>query len=63
MQQQNWGIIGGGIMGMTLALRLAQEGHKVTLFEAAADFGGLASAWKIDNFILSLMYFTIYPFR
>jgi protoporphyrinogen oxidase len=59
MQQQNWGIIGGGIMGMTLALRLAQEGHKVTLFEAAADFGGLASAWKIDNFIWDKFYHVI----
>jgi protoporphyrinogen oxidase len=59
MQQQNWGIIGGGIMGMTLAHRLAQEGHKVTLFEASPDFGGLASAWKIDNFIWDKFYHVI----
>jgi protoporphyrinogen oxidase len=59
MQQQNWGIIGGGIMGMTLAHRLAQEGQKVTLFEASADFGGLASAWKIDNFIWDKFYHVI----
>jgi protoporphyrinogen oxidase len=57
--QQNWGIIGGGIMGMTLAHRLSQEGHKVTLFEAATDLGGLASAWKIDDFIWDKFYHVI----
>ena len=59
MEQQNWGIIGGGIMGMTLAHRLAQEGQKVTLFEAADNFGGLASSWKIDNFIWDKFYHVI----
>ena len=44
-----WGIIGGGIMGMTLAHRLSQQGHNVTLFEAAPQLGGLASAWKMDD--------------
>lgn len=36
-------------MGMTLALRLAQQGQKVTLFEAAPDLGGLVSSWKMDD--------------
>ena len=35
MESKKWGIIGGGIMGMTLAHRLAQQGHEVTIFEAA----------------------------
>jgi protoporphyrinogen oxidase len=43
MEQQKWGIIGGGIMGMTIAHRLSQKGYKVTLFEAAPDLGGLTS--------------------
>ena len=34
---------------MTLALRLAQQGHKVTLLEARPNPGGLADAWKIGN--------------
>ncbi len=38
-------IIGGGIMGMTLALRLAQQGKSVTIFEGAPQLGGLASSW------------------
>ena len=45
-EQQTWGIIGGGILGMTLALRLSQKGHKVTIFESAEKAGGLTSSWK-----------------
>lgn len=33
-------IIGGGIAGLTVALRLAQGGHRVTLLEATAHLGG-----------------------
>lgn len=32
---QDWAIIGGGFLGMTLALRLIQQGHKVTIYESA----------------------------
>lgn len=44
-----WGIIGGGIMGMTLAHRLSQKGNEVTLFEAAPELGGLTSSWKMGD--------------
>ena len=46
---QSWAIVGGGILGMTLAHRLAKAGQQVTLFEAAPEFGGLASAWQIND--------------
>ncbi|MEP6925983.1 MAG: NAD(P)/FAD-dependent oxidoreductase, partial [Ginsengibacter sp.] len=46
---KKWGIVGGGIMGMTLAHRLAQQGHKVTIFESAPDLGGLVSSWKLGD--------------
>jgi protoporphyrinogen oxidase len=49
MAPEKWGIVGGGIMGMTLAHRLAQKGHKVTIFEAAPELGGLASSWKMGD--------------
>lgn len=49
MKQKKWGIVGGGIMGMTLARRLVQQGHEVTLFEGAPDLGGLVSSWKIGD--------------
>ncbi|MEP7143486.1 MAG: NAD(P)/FAD-dependent oxidoreductase [Ferruginibacter sp.] len=47
--QKKWGIVGGGIMGMTLAHRLAQQGHTVTVFESAPELGGLVSSWKMGD--------------
>ncbi len=44
-----WAIVGGGILGMTLAYRMAKSGHNVTLIEAAPKLGGLASTWKLGN--------------
>jgi protoporphyrinogen oxidase len=49
MEPKKWGIVGGGIMGMTLAHRLAQQGHTVTIFESAPELGGLVSSWKMGN--------------
>ena len=49
MRRKKWGIVGGGIMGMTLARRLVQQGYDVTLFEGASDVGGLVSSWQIGN--------------
>ncbi|MCB1016387.1 MAG: NAD(P)/FAD-dependent oxidoreductase [Acidimicrobiales bacterium] len=43
-----WAVVGGGILGMTVAHRLRGAGYEVTLLEAAPDLGGLASAWSID---------------
>jgi protoporphyrinogen oxidase len=59
MKQQKWGIIGGGMMGMTLAHRLVQKGQDVTIFDAAPDLGGLTSAWKIHNFKWDKFYHVI----
>jgi protoporphyrinogen oxidase len=56
---KNSAVIGGGIMGMTVAHRLASEGHKVTLYEAGPDVGGLVSAWNIDNFVWDKFYHVI----
>lgn len=48
-EKQRYAIIGGGMLGMTAALRLAQQGHRVTLFEARDQLGGLADAWKLGD--------------
>jgi protoporphyrinogen oxidase len=40
-------VIGGGMLGLTLAHRLAQQGRLVTVYEAAPTLGGLASAWSL----------------
>jgi protoporphyrinogen oxidase len=58
-EQQKWGIIGGGLLGMTLALRLFQQGHKVTIFEAAEKPGGLASSWEMDGVVWDRFYHVI----
>ena len=47
--KKHWGIVGGGMLGMTLALRMAKAGHKVTLMEAAPTLGGLASCWELGD--------------
>jgi protoporphyrinogen oxidase len=44
-----WAIAGGGMLGLTLALRMAKQGHDVTLLEAGPRLGGLASVWKLGN--------------
>lgn len=53
---ERWGIVGGGMLGMTLALRLAQQGKDVTLFEAADHLGGLASAWNLGDVVWDRHY-------
>lgn len=54
--QENWGVVGGGILGMTLAYRLAQQGKKVTLYESASEVGGLASAWQLGDIVWDRHY-------
>ncbi|MBZ5593048.1 MAG: NAD(P)/FAD-dependent oxidoreductase [Acidobacteriia bacterium] len=53
---ESWGIVGGGVLGMTLALRLAQQGRKVTLLEGAPHVGGLASAWSLGDVVWDRHY-------
>jgi protoporphyrinogen oxidase len=54
--KQRWAIVGGGFLGMTMALRLAQQGKSVTLFEAAGSLGGLASAWRLGEVVWDRHY-------
>jgi protoporphyrinogen oxidase len=50
MQNKNKiAIIGSGFLGLTLALRLAEQGNQVTIFESANEIGGLASVWQIGD--------------
>jgi protoporphyrinogen oxidase len=53
---RRWGIVGGGMMGLTLAHRFAQHGDTVTVFEAAPHLGGLASAWSLDGVVWDRHY-------
>lgn len=58
-QHESWGIIGGGIMGMTLALRLVQKGYKVTILEAAPIPGGLTGATEMNGIVWDKFYHVI----
>ena len=42
-------IIGSGFLGLTLALRLSESGHDVTVYESSPEIGGLASVWQIGD--------------
>lgn len=53
---QSWAVVGGGFLGLTLALRLRQAGHQVTLIESADQFGGLAAPWQIGDIIWDKHY-------
>lgn len=55
-EQTRWAVVGGGFLGMTLALRLAQRGHEITLFEAAPELGGLAGSWSIGDVVWDRHY-------
>lgn len=46
---ERFAVVGGGLLGLTLALRLSQRGYAVTLLEAADHVGGLADAWRVGE--------------
>jgi protoporphyrinogen oxidase len=42
-------VVGGGMLGLVVALRLAQAGRAVTVVEAGSRVGGLAAPWELDG--------------
>ena len=42
-------VVGGGILGMSAAYRLAQAGVDVALFERSNDLGGLVGSFDFDG--------------
>lgn len=44
------------MLGMTLALRFSQAGHRVTIFESAKQCGGLASPWRLGEVVWDRHY-------
>ena len=49
-------VLGGGLLGMTLALRLAERGFAVTLLDAAPAPGGLAGEHTIGGYSWDRFY-------
>lgn len=46
---ERWLVVGGGMLGLTVAWRAALAGRRVTVMEAAPELGGLASAWSLGD--------------
>lgn len=59
MAALKYAVIGGGMLGMSVALRLSQRGHDVVLFEGRHQVGGLASAWRLGDLLWDRFYHVI----
>ena len=57
----SYAVVGGGVLGMRLAHKLALAGYEVTLFEAAPELGGLASVWQIGDVTWDKHYHVVVP--
>lgn len=55
----NVAIVGGGIMGVTLAYKLSQQGLHVTVYERSNNLGGLAGFIHYDGVRMDRFYHTI----
>ena len=49
-------VIGGGLAGLAASYDLARAGHRVVLLEAAPDFGGLASSFRLQGHPIERFY-------
>ena len=43
------GVLGGGALGLTAAMRLARRGAQVTLIEKENELGGLAAGFEVGD--------------
>jgi protoporphyrinogen oxidase len=55
------GVVGGGVLGVSLALRLAQAGAKVTVVERGSSLGGLAGTIDFGGHQVDRFYHVITP--
>jgi uncharacterized protein with NAD-binding domain and iron-sulfur cluster len=55
-EKRHIGVVGGGMAGLTAALRLAKLGHRVTLWERGERFGGQAAAFDVTGGQLEFFY-------
>lgn len=56
MNQPSIAIVGGGFTGLVAALRLAEGGGRVTVFESGSELGGLAACFQVHGEPLEKAY-------
>ena len=61
MAERSVGIVGGGILGLSAAYRLAQAGVRVSVFERSSDLGGLVGSFDFDGRPVDRFYHVILP--
>ena len=54
-------IVGGGILGLTTAYRLARGGVQVAVYEASDDLGGLVGTFDFDGHQVDRFYHVVLP--
>jgi protoporphyrinogen oxidase len=52
-------VIGGGILGLTLAYRFSRDGHRVTLYEKEESVGGLIRSIQVGGISMDRFYHVI----
>ena len=55
------GVVGGGMLGLALALRLRECGHRVTVLEGAPAVGGLAASMELGGYACDRFYHVVLP--
>jgi protoporphyrinogen oxidase len=58
-EKKNIGIVGGGILGLSLALNLSDRGYGVTVFEGQDEIGGILVPIRIGDYTWDRFYHVI----
>lgn len=58
---KNIAVVGAGISGLTMALRLAEQGHQVTILEGSDHLGGLGTFFEHDGRTFEKFYHCMLP--
>ena len=48
------GVVGGGLAGLAAAIRLAGEGHQVSIFEKNNHLGGKMNVWRSEGYTFDM---------
>lgn len=59
MNGERWCIAGGGMLGLSLAKKLALAGERVEIWESSDNLGGLAAPWRLGDVVWDRFYHVI----